>query len=258
MNDLDFAAWQARRIGELIRGTGPTSTVTKADGTPQTDIDVAGNEMFHAAVGEHRRDDLALGEEDVNEARTPPAGARVWVCDPVDGTWLLPYRLPYTVVSIALVQDGQPRVGVIYDPHADRTFAAAAGQGAYLDGAPLRVNDHSTLAGAVLALPGGSVPGLDVARLHSEAIGAGADLITVGSVAHDATLVPVGFAAAMVYPYTSPWDMAAAACLVTEAGGRITALDGTAQRYDDRIRGAVLSNGRLHNDLLDLIARCTA
>lgn len=266
-HDLYFAQNLAASLGAgILRAGGVVEAVTKADGTPQTALDVKLNTEFREAVGLVHPGDVALGEEDLDEHRTPPAGARVWVCDPIDGTWLLPHGLPYTVVSLALVVNGQPQVGVICDPHTNRMFYAAEGQGAYLTDAfavdeagrgqrRLHVNKDDDLDRAVLALPGGAVPGIDVGGLHDWVIRSGSELVTVGSVAHDATLVASGFAAAAVYPYTSPWDMAAAAVIVREAGGRITALDGGPQRYDDTIRGAVVSNGAIHDQVVTLVHR---
>lgn len=254
--ELAFAVKTAMRIGQLVHSAGSLAATVKQDGTPQTRLDVAGNELFHKAVRDTwaSRGDSALGEEDVEQDRTIAPGARVWICDPFDGTWLLPFGLPYTVVSIALVRDGQPLVAVVHDPHADRTFTAIRGHGAHLNGAPVTVNDADTFNNQVLMLPGGNTAGLDVAAMHANAIRAGADVMTVGSVINDATHVVLGFAAGMVYPYYSPWDMAAVALLVTEAGGKISALDGTVQRYDGPLRGAIVSNGRVHGDLVDLVA----
>jgi fructose-1,6-bisphosphatase/inositol monophosphatase family enzyme len=256
LEDLTFASALARKLGRMVTFAGRVGdAVVKGDGTPQTSLDRAVNAAFRTEVGEHRPDDLALGEEDTEEHRTPPPGARVWVCDPVDGTWLLPFGLPYTVVSVALVVDGVPAVGVVLDPHTGRSFEAVTGGGAYEAGHRLQVNTVRGLRGSVLALPCGNVPGMDVAGMHHAAVRSGADLLSVGSAIHDATLVLGGFAAGYIYPYSSPWDMAAVACLIGEAGGRITALDGTVQRYDQPIRGAVVSNGFMHNTLLGLVAR---
>jgi fructose-1,6-bisphosphatase/inositol monophosphatase family enzyme len=75
--------------------------------------------------------------------RTPAPGARVRVCDPVDGTWLIAGGMPYTVMSLALVEDGQPVIAVVHDPHTRRTFTATAGSGAYC-GRRLSVNQATT------------------------------------------------------------------------------------------------------------------
>jgi fructose-1,6-bisphosphatase/inositol monophosphatase family enzyme len=254
--ELAFAVETAKRIGRLAHDAGPVTANTKHDGTPQTRLDVAGNELFHQAVHDtwSGRGDDALSEEDLEQDRTFPPGVRVWICDPFDGTWLLPFGLPYTVVSIALVRDGQPLVAVVHDPHSNRTFTAIRGQGTHLNGAPVTVNDADSFTDQVLMLPGGNTAGLDIAAMHANAISAGADVMTVGSVINDATNVVLGFAAGMVYPYYSPWDMAAVALLVTEAGGQITGLDGIIQRYDGALRGAIVSNGRVHGALVDLVA----
>jgi fructose-1,6-bisphosphatase/inositol monophosphatase family enzyme len=79
----------------------------------------------------------------------------------------------------------------------------------------------------------------------------------VGAVTRVGLRIARATRAGAVYPYTSPWDMAAVALLTTEAGGRCTALDGTAQRYDDHVRGAIVSNGAIHDDLVNLVGKWT-
>ncbi|WP_431935744.1 inositol monophosphatase family protein [Micromonospora sp. RP3T] len=250
--DLDFALQLARDAGALMRaGVGATAT-RKVDGTPVTVVDQQINDMVAAAVAA-RGADRMLGEEDRHHPSGPHRG-RVWVCDPIDGTWLYAAGVPGSVFSLALVDDGAPVVGVVHDPWTDRTVRAVAGGGAYLNGAPLRVNDAAELAGACLALPGGRVDTLDAAAVFGRAVNAGADVVTIGSAVHDALLVALGFAAAAVYPYTSQWDMAAVAVITAEAGGRITNLAGERQRYDGPILGAVVSNGHLHDRVLELLA----
>jgi fructose-1,6-bisphosphatase/inositol monophosphatase family enzyme len=193
-----------------------------------------------------------LGEEDLDPAFGPHPG-RVWVLCPVDGTHLLADGIPLSVVSLALVEDGLPVLGIVHDPHTGRTLTAIRGGGAFCDGIPLHVSASPALCGVRLALPGGPVPGLDTARLLAAAIDAGADLVTTGSAVYDGTLVALGHAAGYVYPYQGPWDVAALAVLVTEAGGRVTDLRGRSQRYDARVHGAIASNGIVHDELVRIV-----
>jgi len=258
--ELDFAVKLTEDVGTGIdeaTRAGGTASVAKPDGTPVTDEDLRGNALIHAAVQWHWPADAVLGEEDTPEDKRPQPGQRVWVADPVDGTWLLAAGLPWTVVSLALVVDGQPVVAVVHDPHAKYTVTATLGGGTWLNGRRLTVNSIRTIGrGAVLALPGGDVGPFDAAGVFTDAIRSGADVVTVGSAVHDASLVARGFAAGAVYPYTSPWDMAAVALLTTEAGGRRTTFDGNEQRYDrSPIRHVLLSNGYIHNDLVSLVAK---
>ncbi|WP_198154162.1 inositol monophosphatase family protein [Catenuloplanes japonicus] len=248
--DMQFAFDTARLAGDVVKRRLGVPAGVKADGAPVTRADEEINALVRAAVSD--RGEVMLGEEyDVHRAAT---SGRVWVCDLVDGTWLLAAGMPGPVFSLALVDDGVPVVGVVYDPWTDRLIHATAGGGAFINDRPTAVNTVDRFAGACLALPGSRASAFDVGRLFVQAVDAGADVVTSGSAVHDAAMVPLGFAAAAVYPYTSVWDMAAIAVIVVEAGGQITDLHGTDQRYDAPIKGAVISNGRIHDRLVELVA----
>ncbi|MDR7277688.1 inositol monophosphatase family protein [Catenuloplanes atrovinosus] len=251
-HELDFAITQAAAIGDLLTGARPAPATVKPDGTPVTTIDVAGNTLFSQALQARFPHDLLLAEEDTPPDYGPHPG-RVWVLDPTDATWLLAAGIPLSAVSVALVVDGTPVLGVVRDPHTHRIFTAVAGGGAACNNRPLHVNQAQHLTGACLALPGGQVPALDSAGLLHAAVRAGADLVTTGSAVQDGLFVPAGLAAGYVYPYTSPWDIAALAVLTTEAGGHVTDLHGNPQRYDNHINGAIITNGALHPHLLGLV-----
>lgn len=248
---MAFAVSVALQAGRTMRAGLGSPAELKDDGTPVTRIDRIINEDVLAAVA--GRGEEMLGEEDTEYGVQTTFG-RVWVCDPVDGTWLFTAGMPGSVFSLALVDDGMPTLGVVYDPWTDRLITANTGSGAHLNGRPITVNTAASIAGACLALPGSPARQLRIGSMLAGAIDeAGADVVTTGSAIGDAVMVPLGFAAGAVYPYTSPWDMAAVAVITTEAGGRITDLHGRDQHYDAPIRGAVLSNGRVHSELLDAV-----
>lgn len=173
---------------------------------------------------------------------------RVWVCDPLDGTGMFAAGAPLAMVSLALVEDGVPIVAAIRDPFTRRTFSAVRGDGAFCEGRRLRVCSASTLSSARVTVFGSAL----TQPVVSGVIRQGGDTLSTGSVVHDATLVALGAAVASVFPYRSPWDMAAVSLLVTEAGGRCTDLAGRKQRYDREVYGAVLSNGRVHDAVVAL------
>ena len=111
---------------------------------------------------------------------------RVWVCDPIDGTLPFTLGVPTSLFSLALVVDGEPVVGVLYDPYLDRRFEACVGQGGAVNGVPLAVSD-APLSGAVLAA--GDQFGLtDNAALASDVIRQGG-VLPVGSITYEAALV---------------------------------------------------------------------
>lgn len=247
---LQFAVLTALKAGRMMRSNLGAAATTKVDGTPVTPIDRDINSMVGSAVA--ARGELMLGEED--DRHGDPTPGQVWVCDPIDGTWLYAAGVPGSVFSLALVDNGNAVLGVVYDPWTDRLIHAVTGSGAFVNGRPTVVNTAGAIAGACLVLPGGAVRPFDARRLFAQAVDLNADVLTTGSAVHDAVMVPLGFAAGTVYPFTSPWDMAAVAVIVAEAGGRITDLRGAPQRYDSPIKGAVISNGLIHDHLLSLVA----
>jgi histidinol-phosphatase len=265
--DVAFASQTALLAGEMMRfySQGPLAVETKPDGTPVTRADKAVNRLSQERVQHYRPNDYFLGEEShlsAMEQEDIRRGDRVWVCDPIDGTWLYAKRVPVSVYSLALSEDRRPVVGVVCDPWTRRLFTATVGSDAIQGSKQLRVNASDSLEGACLTLPGspvrkagdGSVP-FSTAELKASAINLGADTVTFGSVIYDAMLVATGFAAGHIYPYSSPWDMAAVKVIVEAAGGKVTDLTGQDQPYDTTINGAIVSNGLIHDQLVDLVAR---
>lgn len=246
-NEMTFAISIALHAGRTMR-SGLEAAALKDDGTSVTDIHKTINEDVAAAVA--ARGEQMLGEVGSNYV---PSSGRVWVCDPVDDTLLFAAGMPGCMFSLARVDDGKPTLGVIYDPWTDRLITASTGNGAHLNGRPITVNHTTNLAEACLALPGRPAHQLHVGPMLARVIEAGADMVTTGSAVSDAVMVALGLAAGAVYPCTSPWDMAAVAIVTTEAGGRITNLRGEDQHYDTAIYGAVLSNRRIHDELIDTV-----
>ena len=184
-NEMTFAVSVALHAGRTMRSGLGAAAVLKGDGTRVTHIDKAINEDVAAAVA--ARGDEMLGEEDAaHPART---SGRVWVCDPIDGTWLFSAGVPGSAFSLARVDDGRPTLGVIYDPWTDRLITASTGNGAHLNGRPIAVNDTTTLAGACLALPGSPAHQLHVGPMLASVVEAGADVVTSGSAISDAAMV---------------------------------------------------------------------
>jgi myo-inositol-1(or 4)-monophosphatase len=112
------------------------------DNTPVTEADIAVNDLLHARLGGARPDYGWLSEEteDDSSRLTQPL---VWVVDPIDGTRAFAKGHPHFAISVALVEDGRPVLGVIFNPATDEFFEARFGGGAFLNGKPIRVADHA-------------------------------------------------------------------------------------------------------------------
>jgi fructose-1,6-bisphosphatase/inositol monophosphatase family enzyme len=141
----------------------------------------------------------------------------------------------------------------MYDPYEKRMYHAIKGEGAYLNGEKITVNDHAALANSHVALPGSTEELLDSAGLLKVAIQHQIKTFTFVCVTAEAALVATGQIVANVYGHNSPWDIAAIKVIVEEAGGKVTSLSGEEQRYDQPIKGAIVSNGHVHNELVGMV-----
>ncbi|MBU0705227.1 MAG: inositol monophosphatase, partial [Chloroflexi bacterium] len=192
--------------------------------------------------------DHAILSEEAGEIKT--GSSYTWVVDPLDGTTNYARRVPVFAVSIGVLERGEPLVGVIHDPLRDQTFVAERGEGATINGAPMRVShvarlDHTVIGadwarsderrGRVLAYLGQVAPRCGTIRV-------------LGSATLALAYVAAGWLDAYFHLALKPWDAAAGMLLVAEAGGRCTTLAGEPCRVDSP--GCLATNGLIHEELL--------
>ena len=115
-----------------------------------TEVDLECEQMCRAVLAERFPAHDVLAEELSSGPRQPAAARYRWVFDPLDGTTNYAHGLPVFCASLALEVDGRAEVGAIYDPTRQELFTGERGQGAFLNGAPLRVSDADTLLDALL------------------------------------------------------------------------------------------------------------
>ncbi|MGE0394866.1 MAG: inositol monophosphatase family protein, partial [Vicinamibacterales bacterium] len=190
-----------------------------------TEVDLECERMCRAVLAERFPDHDVLAEEFGGaEPGTTPSRFR-WIFDPVDGTTNYAHGLPIYCSSLALEVDGVLEVGAIYDPSRGELFTAGRGQGAWLNGERLRVSSTASLIDALL------VTGFpyDVRLRKDELIGVFAAFLEatravrrLGSAALDLCYVAAGRFDGFWEQHLKPWDVAAGALIVTEAGGRMT------------------------------------
>lgn len=223
----------------------------KSDATPVTIADTTINKMVIDAVTEAFPEHSVMGEEESSEQTLTEY---VWVCDPIDGT--IPYTLgiPTSLFSLALVHNGESIVGVLYDPYTKRMFTAVKGGGAYLNGERMRVSTELAPAGYV-TLPIMQYGMTDTASLVADVMNKGMRAFSLCCVTYEAMLVASGQITACIFPGKTPWDIAAVKVVVEEAGGMVTDLYGHDQKYDRPIKGAVVSNGQMHDELVAIVAK---
>jgi len=186
--------------------------------------------------------------------RSLDAAAR-FVIDPLDGTTNFLHGIPHYAVSIGLQVDGVMMAGVVFDPAKEEMFVAERGGGAWLGKQRLQVAPDRSFARAVVStgIPHASsrsrharyLPMLEQAMWHAAAIR------RLGAAALDLAYVAAGRCAVFFELGLKPWDLAAGALLVEEAGGRVTEVDGG---KDYMRSGEILAtNGRLHARTLALL-----
>ncbi len=190
-----------------------------------------------------------LGEE---MAKTEPTG-RYWLVDPLDGTTNYAHRFPWFAPSIALMEDREPVLGVIYHVMLDELFWAEKGSGAYLNNQKIKVSEVKELKDAVLAtgFPYG------VHEQPDKVVGAFRNFLIkaqgvrrAGAAALDLAYVACGRFDGFWEPLLKPWDTAAGILLVKEAGGLVTNYRGEA--FDPFQNHILASNGLIHQELVDI------
>ncbi len=170
-----------------------------------------------------------------------------WVIDPLDGTVNYAHGFPVYSVSIALEYNKQAIVGVVYDPEADELFSAGLGLGARLNNHNIKVSPQRSLGRSLLAT--GFAYNIRTARknnlgMFSRMMKKAQAVRRLGSAALDLCWLAAGRLDGFWEYYLHPWDTAAAALIVTEAGGRVTRIDGG--KYSIFDEDILASNGFIH------------
>lgn len=179
-----------------------------------------------------------------------------WVIDPLDGTSNYLRGLPHFCVSIALLEDGEPIHGVVFDPLRNELFTASKGAGAVLNDHKIRVGERRDLTGSLLATgfhprerkrTGAHLDTLKVLLESAE------DLRRSGSAALDMAYVACGRLDAYFEAGVQPWDIAAGALLVREAGGTVTDFRGSSDfiRHGHVVAGNLKIAASLQKALVD-------
>ena len=222
----------AREAGDLIRSAVDVSVAaTKSSGVDLvTEVDQAAEALIRRRLAELRPDDGVLGEE---EGRHDGTSGLVWVVDPIDGTTNFVYGLPSYSVSVAVARaDAEDPfawtllAGAVHAPAVGRTWTTGRGLGAYAESERLTVAGtvslDTSLAGTGFAYTAERRAGQ--ARVLTEVLPRVRDIRRLGSAAVDLCLVAEGRLDVFFEQYLNPWDMAAGALAVTEAGGVVERL----------------------------------
>ncbi|MCQ2979141.1 MAG: inositol monophosphatase [Clostridia bacterium] len=249
---LDFAKDIAKEAGDIMKKYFKRDDIStyKGDRTIVTLADKEINSYLIKRVQEEFPDHCVDGEEErYGDSKY------VWICDPVDGTAMYARKVPVAVFSLALVVDGKPLVGVIYDVFTDNMYTAIKGNGAYQNDKKINVNDYELEdIKSVSNFDVWAAAEYDIFPVLEE-LCKESYFVAIGSVIRACTCVASGEFVCAIFPGTinKYFDIAAAKVIVEEAGGVVTDLFGNEQRYDENINGALISNKVVHKKLVDTI-----
>lgn len=251
---LSFAKGLALEAGEIMLEHFKVGVASheKEDESIVTIADEKINRMVIEEVAKKYPGFSVFGEEESSNKNSE----YVWVCDPIDGT--VPYAkgMPVSAFSLALVKNGEPLIGVVYDPFTKRLYHAVKGQGAYLNDSKISVSSLELTRQATVNVEWWPEADYDIdTPLHELSKKNRIYVLHLGCFVTGACMVATGQYEACVYAGTKGKniDVAAVKVIVEEAGGKVTNLFGEGQKYDRDIKGGILSNGTVHEDLVSLM-----
>ena len=244
-SDLKLAKEAALEAGGLILNYYKADYEIKDKGyhNPVTTADHAADSRLKEILTSVKPNYGWLSEETVDSpARLTKE--RAWVVDPLDGTKEFIEGVPHFVVSIGLVENGTPIVGVLYNPVTGETFSAAQGEGAHLNGEPIRCVTKNNVKDMVI-LNSRSETHRGLWQPFNGAFG---ELRAIGSVAYKLGLTAAG--KADIFASLRPkneWDICAGNCIINEAGGKLIDLYGNLRQYN--LEKTILEPGLIAGDV---------
>jgi len=252
--DLELAQRAARKAGDVVMKyfREEYEIQEKGEGNPVTTADLEADQVLKTTLLGERPEDGWLSEETVDSPERLEK-SRVWIVDPIDGTKEFIKGIPQFAISIGLSVDGEIAVAVVFNPARNELYAAARGQGATLNGEPIKVTPLSDLKQANILASRSEVARGEFDRFQ----GGGYTITPIGSIAYKLALV-AGGQADLTFTLTpkTEWDFAGGHLLVTEAGGRVQILGEHPQHFncaDPLVSGVVSTNGALFDPLMGML-----
>ena len=251
---IEQAVKTVRKAGALLTDQSAIRNIwAKSETDFVTNVDVTVQETLKAQLASLAPEIQFMGEEQDNSRLDWHRPC--WILDPVDGTTNLIHSFRHSAVSLALSEAGQILFGVGYNPYSGECFTARRGCGAWRNGRFIHVSSVSRLEDSLLCA--GTVPGrreladkafCQMRNLYNVC----QDIRRTGCASLDLCWVACGRLDGYVELFLQPWDYAAGLLIVNEAGGRITAPDGSPLSL---CQGGPLlaSNGKLHAALQSLL-----
>lgn len=253
---LDIAIEAAKTAGTFLKkNIGKVSNIERKDGQEKnlvTEIDKKSEEIIISIVKRHFPNHDILAEE--SGASAISTSDYKWIIDPLDGTTNYTHGLPVFCVSICVEWKGELLYGVIYDPNFNELFTAVKGEGAFLNGKKIRVSKTEELGKSLL------VSGFpyNIAENPNNAIEHFINFVIraqavrrMGSAAIDLAYVAAGRYDGFWEVALNPWDTAAGALLVLEAGGKVSDFSG--EPFSIYKKEVLASNCLVHEQMMKVL-----
>ncbi len=257
--ERDTAITAAHRAAQMIRARAGTLTAEdvreKSKNDLVTKIDEDAQSIIETVLADAFPSYAMLSEEnDGAGAADPVAEGHRWIIDPLDGTTNFTFDAPPYAVSIALQHEHDLVVGVVLDVPSDTLYTAIRGDGAYRNGAPIRVSAIDRLDRSLIAtgFPFRTPDNIDqYMAVLGTFIGTARGVRRHGAAAIDLARLAAGEYTGFFETGLNPWDVAAGIVLIEEAGGRVTNFRGD----PDALFASqmVASNGRIHDEVVEAV-----
>ncbi len=253
---INIAIEAAKEAGKFLKkNLGRVREIQQKEGQERnlvTEIDKRSEDIIIESIRRHFPNHDILAEE--SGSQTVGKSPYKWIIDPLDGTTNFTHGLPVFCVSIGLEFKDELLHGVIYDPMLDELFTAEKGKGAFLNGKRIRISQTNSLIKSLLVTgfpynivenPANAIEHFVNFLMKAQAVR------RMGSAAIDLAYVAAGRYDGFWEVALNPWDVAAGALIVREAGGKLTDFSGNPHSiYTKEI---VASNGLVHGEMLEIL-----
>lgn len=244
----------ARQAGQILRDgfAGERQVYHKSQIDLVTDTDRRSEDFLLGEIQRRFPGDSIIAEE---SGGVSGEDCCIWYIDPLDGTVNYAHGVPIFCVSIGYAQEGELRLGVVYEPLRDELFSAQRGRGAWLNGRPLQCSKSSDLDDSLLVTgfpynirtsQANNLAQYSRFSLHSQGVR------RLGSAALDLCYVGAGRFDGYWELYLEPWDLAAGALVAMESGALVTATDGGKLRLEPPCSALAAAPG-IHRAMLQMI-----
>ncbi|MFB9758983.1 inositol monophosphatase family protein [Ectobacillus funiculus] len=255
---IEYAKHAGVLIGDRLGNMGKVEQKKNASDLV-TEVDKLSEDYIRHKIQTEYPKHWILSEEDCGQAdsyetfKSHKTGYG-WIVDPIDGTTNFIHGIPHFAVSIAVVKDGEPIIGVVYNPMTDELYSARKSFGAYRNGQRIHVGDESVLAEAVVATgfqASDFKAGSRVVKQIDALAGKSRNIRMLGAASLDLCFIASGRITGFWHEGLNPWDTAAGILILAEAGGNSTDKEGNPYfLFHDSL---VASNGKIHDEFLKTI-----